>query len=212
MLYHIHRPNVRLERRLPLEYQCADGVLARQHRGHARSDGTAAHVPEGPQYLRYILLVVRVFYLLYILTYIYIHYYCYCTGRKAAREMYGCKSDLGWVAHGFTDSDLDGGILGDTQVLLHKHDTVLNIYVCTIIYVYTYLDMLVVPLCHVWSVASCSGMGYSSISQAGPVLGQVHPRGGIHPHLPRHSVVFSRLHGDLTIPWQSNRCPHRPYH
>lgn len=51
--------------------------------------------------------------------YIYVHTFIhYHAGRKAAREMYGCKSDLGWVAHGFTDSDLDGGILGDTQVVL----------------------------------------------------------------------------------------------
>ena len=58
------------------------------------------------------------------------------SGRTAAREMYGCKNALGWVAHGFTDSDLDGGIWGDTQVLPYYPCalTLMFVYVCMTIF------------------------------------------------------------------------------
>lgn len=36
-------------------------------------------------------------------------------GREAARDVYGVRSKDAWVAHGFTDDRLSGGVLGDCQ-------------------------------------------------------------------------------------------------
>lgn len=38
---------------------------------------------------------------------------CYFVGSAAAHELYGCSDTRAWVAHGFTDHTLYGGLFGD---------------------------------------------------------------------------------------------------